>query len=283
MKKILRQLVESLVKIPHLRGRYRLVDTFGKWVAPEIILRKTINGVVIPLDQRLRASRYMYYGLYEEQNLKFLKSMIAPGDIVIEPGANIGYITAHLAGWVGPEGRVFALEPSPTCLNQLKKSIDDAGLPQITLLPMAIADKAGKMTFNDTPRAISRGYAALSVVSKPKDGIAAEVEVTSIDDLCMEYGIEQLRFLKLDIEGAELLALKGSEKMLSKGAINYVLVETTISESNVSYNQEMIDLLNSYHYVSHKVDFSGNLIPFEIDVRKSMREDIIWSYQGANS
>ena len=80
---------------------------------------------------------------------------------------------------------------------------------------MALTDRSGTLTFFDTPRVISHGYAALEGACTPGDRIPVEVSVTSLDDLCAAYGITYIDFLKLDIEDSELPALKGASRMLA--------------------------------------------------------------------
>lgn len=278
MKAFLRATLRQFCLAFPVRGRHRLADKVGKWLAPAAPEVLTINKVPITLDHELAFCRYMYYGVYEEPNLKFLAQVVRPGDVVMDPGANIGYITAHLAGMVGETGKVFSLEPSPNCLHLLEPSIQAARLPQLNLLPYALADKPATLTFNDTPRAISSGYATLDVVNRPKDSHAVEVQATSVDALCAREGIAHLRFLKLDIEGAELLALEGSRGMLARKAIDYILIETTMQAQVVDRNQGIIDLLQGYGYAPYLISPRGKLRPVTLDIHGDMRADVIWTH-----
>jgi predicted methyltransferase len=63
----------------------------------------------------------MAYGEYEPHELTTFRSIVKPGDVVADVGANVGYLTAHMADLVGPEGRVHAFEPSLTPLQYLRK------------------------------------------------------------------------------------------------------------------------------------------------------------------
>lgn len=77
--------------------------------------------MVLDLDHTLFFHRAIYYGLYEESLVNFLKTRLRPGNIVLEPGANIGYISAVCVGLVGSTGHVHSFEPSPTANARIER------------------------------------------------------------------------------------------------------------------------------------------------------------------
>ena len=83
--------------------------------------------------------------------------------------------------------------------------------------------------------------------------------------------------MKLDIEGSELNALSGATRLLSKGAIRTILVETSL-EAHLRPNAEAIDgLLRSAGYRSHRVQRNGSLRPIDVLNSGDLREDILWT------
>ena len=149
-------------------------------------------------------------------------------------------------------------------------------LPNWTLEHSALTDHSGTMTFYDTPRVMTRGFACLEGTYEPKDRIPHQVEVVSLDDYCGRRNIGSIAFLKLDIEGSELKALKGASGMLAKRAIRTILVETTLLPHTRDLTQEIDDLLRKAGYRSFRALRNGGLVPIDVMAQKELREDILW-------
>lgn len=270
-----RQVLRALVRAAPFPGRYRLVNTLGRRLGKGRTDTVLLSGVRMHLDQDNILHRLIWYGLYEENVMNHLRRTLRPGDTVIDPGANIGYFAAECLGLVGPSGRVFSLEPSATAHGILRQNNPSPPANWI-IEQAALTDHSGEMTFYDTPRVITRGFACLEGVFEPKDRVPHSVKVFSLDDYCLQRGITDIAFLKLDIEGSELKALRGASKLLDTRAIRTVLVETSL-EAHLRPNAEAIDaLLRSSGYRSHRAQRDGRLLPINVLDQRELREDIIW-------
>lgn len=259
-----------------IKGRYRLANTWGAFLAPtpsvELI---NIDGFYVEIDHALEFNRYIYYNLYEEHLIALLKKVLRKGDIFFDPGTNIGYITAIASSLAGETGKVFAFEPSKRCYEILLKS-NKHFKKNIRLYHAALSDKTGKALFNDTPRALSKGYACLDEVDRPDDSIPYEINTWALDDFCLKNSVDHIRFLKLDIEGSELLALKGANNLLSAGKIDYVMVETEINEGTRERNNQLINYMLNLNYTPHRMSLGGKLAKHIPDLNGTHTEDIIW-------
>jgi len=258
-------ILRTICRLP-IRGRHRLAKAFGGGgVQP-----RRIGAITLPLDLSIEFHRYVYYGIYEDDFVAHLRRSLRPGDVFIDPGTNIGYISAIAASLVGPSGKVISLEPSSTCYDRLSAYLI---APNIELLKAAIHSQSGSARFFDTPRVLERGFACLAEVDTPGDGTGYDVKTWSVDDLCADRGIEAVRYLKLDVEGAELMALQGATRLLGAAAIDYILVET---EFDQPVTAEIDALLKGYGYRSHKPDSRGVLRPIRIADQRG-RFDVIWT------
>jgi FkbM family methyltransferase len=271
-----RQVLRSLVRSAPFPGRYRLVEAVGPLLGKGHPSAYRLNGVRMELDHGNVLHRLIYYGLYEENVMNHLRRALRPGDTVIDPGANIGYFAAECLGLVGSAGRVISLEPSNTAFSILGKN--NPSPPANWIIEQAgLTDHTGEMTFYDTPRVITRGFACLEGVFEPKDRVPHQVRVFALDDYCAERGISRIAFLKLDIEGSELKALQGAARLLNEGAIRTILVETSL-EAHLRPNAGSIDgLLRSAGYRSHRAKRNGVLVPIDVMDQKELREDILWT------
>jgi FkbM family methyltransferase len=265
-----------------MRGRHRLTDIVGSWLTPDRELLD-IGGFKVEIDHAVRTCRHMYYALYEEHLVHWIRRTIRPGDTILEPGANIGYITAHLLAQLRGSGMLVALEPSRSCIKQLNHNNDLASVRNLRLLNAAIAERSGTETFWETPQIVSAGYGYLQPANWNNStvGEAYKIPTHSVDDLMHEHGISRLAFLKLDVEGSEWPALQGARQALARGAIDHIMVETYIDTDDahsVGLVNDVFGLLESTGYRPHSMHRTGTLHPVDLrapHVRK-WRGDVMW-------
>lgn len=278
----LRRALRALTSNVPFKGRYRLADKVGGYLANgrhEVI---DVNGIHVELDHQVLTHRLIYHGLYEENVVNYLKRTLKHGDVVFDPGANIGYFAAVARGLVGAAGHVYSFEPSNaayahTLKNNPLPNGSKKPLPNWTLEHAALTDHSGTMTFYDTPRVMTKGFACLEGTYEPKDRIPHQVEVFSFDDYCAQNDIGAVAFLKLDIEGSELKALRGARRMLAERRVAVILVETTLKDHTREVTGEIDRLLRDAGYSSHQVRTNGTLVPVDVMARTQLREDIIWT------
>ncbi|MCB0793160.1 MAG: FkbM family methyltransferase [Flavobacteriales bacterium] len=275
-KPLARRSIRWLTTHLNIRGRHKLADRIGAYVAPDAPEIIAINGIRIELDHRIMGHRMMYYGLYEEHNMNFLRGYLKPGMTVFDPGANMGYFAAVCLGLVGPQGHVWSFEPSPTCLDRLGRNNRIGAIPGWSLHPLALTDHTGTHTFYDTPRVTTKGFACLEGTYDPVDKVATEVQVTTVDAFCEEHGIARIDFLKLDIEGSELPALKGAQGMIAKRAVPVIMVEVSLFDHTRELTAEIDKMLRSAGYTSFRVARDGSLHPIDVMGHKQLREDVMW-------
>lgn len=149
------------------------------------------------------ATRGFYYGM---DDLLFRRYRPREGDVVFDVGAGDGGETFYLAGMVGRSGRVVSIEAAPSPFRRLHDLATRNRWSQVTLLNVALASQPGRLTISDDPETWVAGNIFES------DG-AVEVVAETFDDLCERLGIDQVDWVKLNIEGAEKDALRGMERM----------------------------------------------------------------------
>lgn len=138
-----------------------------------------------------------------------LAARLAPGDVVYDVGASIGFLTVICARLVGPTGRVIAFEPNPEGGRRLRHNVALNGFENVTVIEAAAGDHAGTAWL-----AGSHAMVWGTVVDDPTDGYAGDpqITVTTIDAAAAELPPPVL--VKMDIEGAEGAALRGMSAVL---------------------------------------------------------------------
>jgi FkbM family methyltransferase len=130
-----------------------------------------------------------------------------PGDVFLDVGAYVGWYTIQAAKAVGSSGRVIALEPDTQNRLQLEENLALNSLPECTVVPVAAWFEAAEI-----------GWRAdgVPVWSKVDQTRAGSVRAVTIDSLVSDLGLTNVNWIKMDIEGAEIEALRGAETVLSR-------------------------------------------------------------------
>ncbi|MDX2089250.1 MAG: FkbM family methyltransferase [Kofleriaceae bacterium] len=140
--------------------------------------------------------------------------------VVLDVGANVGTYLGQVLATLGTNTRVFALEPSRTAFEALERRF--GGTPGVQLSRVGVGAVPGRATLWGS----QAGSVLASIYpSGNESGGGEDIEVVTIDEFCAARQIEQIDLLKLDVEGAELDALRGARGLLERGAIGMVQFE----------------------------------------------------------
>lgn len=165
------------------------------------------------------------FGDYESVHSRVFRSLIRPGDVVLDVGANFGWYTAAFARWVGLRGSVHAFEPVPSIAQQTRDAIELNGVSDIVRFNQTgLGSEAGAFvvyTFAGLPH----GYASSSDLGRD-DAQPHDCRVTTLDAYVAQANLARVDFIKIDVEGHELEALKGGDDLLSREDAPIVAFET---------------------------------------------------------
>lgn len=150
-------------------------------------------------------------GLYERFETGLVKRLLKPGQVFLDVGAHIGYYSTLAASIVGPEGRVYAFEPDPGNAAVLRQNTARFG-DVVKVFQAAVTDRTGRATLYLSPR--NSGDHRL-FRTPDKDRQAIEVETIALDELAELAGVK-VDFLKMDIQGLEVKAIKGAEALIAR-------------------------------------------------------------------
>jgi FkbM family methyltransferase len=152
-------------------------------------------------------------GTYEPHLQKAIRRYVRSGDIVYDVGANLGYISLCLAKQVGPNGQIAAFEPIPQNVDVLRKNIANNGLSNVRVFDVAASDRKGEAVIRT-----AGNFATSSLVWHRKNSSAEElvIKTVAIDDLVKSGELAEPTFVKIDVEGAEGLALKGMLRTVAR-------------------------------------------------------------------
>lgn len=147
-----------------------------------------------------------------EDEIKFLRRLLQPGEMVIDIGANYGVYALSMARTVEPRGRVWAFEPASTTAKLLAEGISVNGYSQVILERSALSSSCGtaQLSLNDHSElnALVRG--------KPSTNASETVPVVTLDECLRRHDWRDIAFMKVDAEGEEAEILKGGALFFSE-------------------------------------------------------------------
>ena len=188
----------------------------------------TFQHLLVSLQRSLgfSFSFLLYYGLpfHHSALTQIYAPFIRPGDVCFDLGAHLG---DRIRAWSKLQARVIALEPNPDSMRWLRRLYGDQ--PNIVLIEQAIGARPGKANFwisRLTPSLSTLSHHWLTAVQQSPRFAGARweaqvtVDVTTLDRLISQYGTPA--FCKIDVEGAELEALKGVSQPLPALSFEYI-------------------------------------------------------------
>lgn len=151
----------------------------------------------------------MATGSYDLKTSAIIRKFVAPGDTVMDIGANVGALTLMMAQ-VANRGKVIAIEPGIATFNRLKANLDlnPALHDLVDAYQLGIADEPGTLYWQADANV--PGNAGLF----SQGGLAVRVE--SLDQFVDQLSLERLNFVKIDVEGMELEVIKGGMEAIAK-------------------------------------------------------------------
>jgi FkbM family methyltransferase len=167
-------------------------------------------------------------GIWEPYVVAELERLLAPGDVFVDVGANLGYYTILGSRLVGRAGHVYALEPAPSTYEALTRNVELNAASNVTALPVAAGSSAARAPLHGRTSDNS-GIASLRPAvtrwSGTKTLAAKEVPVRPLHALLAPSHAERMRVVKVDVEGYEAEVLSGLEPLFEQGLRPTVIVE----------------------------------------------------------
>jgi FkbM family methyltransferase len=174
------------------------------------------------------------------QILKFLE-LIKPGQSCFDIGGHSGECAILMAALAGSKGSVVCFEPDPDARRMLEKNILlNTDIAPITVEPFAITDRTGTAPFFATG---GNANSSLAAVGSVKDATAFEVETQTLDTYVKRRCGSTPTIVKIDIEGAEIHALRGAGNLLLSDATFLVELHPYAWDSLGVEFKEFIDII----------------------------------------
>lgn len=181
---------------------------------------KEINQIKMNLDLNDSgiSKDLLLAGIREPRHTDLIKDIVKPGDIVFDIGANIGYYALLESRLVGPNGKIYAIEPVPTNVELLKNNIKLNNFNNIEVFQLAISDKDGENQIY-----LSEKSNWCSMINNSEKTGSIPVKTAKLDTFVRGKKFPDL--VRMDVEGYEIEIINGMDEMLSASNPLKVIIE----------------------------------------------------------
>jgi len=218
------QFLRACLKIIPPQSQIRIIQ--GKLKGYKWIVGSSVHGC--------------WLGSYELEKQLAFQEIIQSGKIIYDLGANVGFYSLLSSVLTGKTGKVIAFEPVPRNLYYLQKHIEINRIKNVQIIDAAVSNESRFVTFDMGP------HSSMGKISK--DG-SLQVRTVVLDSLVDKGEIPSPDYLKIDIEGAEYLALVGAKKILQK---YHPLI--FLATHGAEVHQNCLRLLESYGYTLRSIN-----------------------------
>lgn len=187
--------------------------------APGIAMHDLVPGDVI-------SGSIAFTGLYEQELSRRMLAQARHGGLMLDVGANMGYFSLLWAA-AHPENRVIAFEASAGPARRLEQNVSRNGLSgQVRILHKAASDANGNVTFWLGP-AEQTGWGGIAPADGPDQEPGRDLEKVTVEAVRIDevVGTEPIAVMKIDVEGAEPLVLRGCRRILEAQQVACVYYE----------------------------------------------------------
>jgi protein O-GlcNAc transferase len=191
-----------------------------------------------------------------EDEIKFLRRLLRPGQHVIDIGANYGVYSLSMARTVGPTGRVWSFEPASSTARLLAQSIATNEFSHVVLEQCALSSVSGtlRLTLNENSE--------LNELVRDSNSLRASeaVRVSTLDECGERHGWRDITFVKIDAEGEESNILGGGKRFFAEQS---PLVQYEVKAGR-NLHLELVDHFDALGYSSYRlVPGLDLLVPFD--------------------
>jgi len=219
--------------------------------------------------------RHLYkYGIHEPDNSVYLKENISlsSGDIAIDIGANLGWYSVLLSKVLHAKAKIYSFEPDPFNYDLLDFNLKRNDCSNVHPINKGVSNESGNLDLYLYP---SKNRGRHSLIPND-DHQKVSVDVVCLNKYFNDTNLEQLKFIKIDIEGFEYFAMKGATDLLQ--IVPTIMMEFSPQLYKPSFNaKKLVDCMVGYSYLP-KILVDGELKVIKTDdlINLGYQTDIFW-------
>jgi FkbM family methyltransferase len=229
---------------------------------PRLVLPLWVSPGVLWLARNDALGDQLFTRSFERDERAFVSKFVLPGMAVVDVGANAGLYTVIAAKRVGPSGCVIAFEPSPREVRQLRSHLRLNRCANVAIEEVALGEASGQGDLLIV-EGHETGCNSFHLADRDAAGTRPlSVAIRTLDEFYQQGRLSRVDFVKMDIEGAELSALRGATRMFRD--LQPVLLCEIVEERTAPWHYrglDIIELVRSWGYEWFGFAGGGRLEP----------------------
>lgn len=233
------------------------------------------DGRKFYIDDISLVKRHLFFlNEYEDYETRVISRIVKKGDYVVDVGASFGWFTTLMSKLVGESGKVFAFELAPNIAEECRKNINLNDMADnVVLEDVALGDEEKDVNFiyskdlglgNMNPHGLDGAGKTSANLGK----------MTTLDMYIKKNSIQKIDFIKCDIDGAEVIFLKGAKETISSFK-PVIIIEASGAHGRPSCF-EIFNILSQFDYKFFSLHHKIKLKPIEYDdFKNNFKENIL--------
>jgi FkbM family methyltransferase len=240
----------------------------GVYFGDRVLMTRIWSGhmMMVHTDDMIVAPHLVNIGINEPHNTRILVSLIKPGDVFVDVGANVGYFSVLGAWRAYPGGQVWSFEPNPKVFSILSDNLTVNGYADMAhRWPAAASDQAGERSLRIFP-----GYVATSTMRDvPEDYLrfteretgrkshVIDVDAVRLDEAMRD--VPAIDVMKIDAEGHELHVLRGAREIVSRSPDLKIVMEFNPSMLGADGARDLVELVRTLGFDTYAIEHDATL------------------------
>ncbi len=217
-----------------------------------------------------------FFNKYEDYETQLVKKIVKAGDTVFDVGANFGWYTIIASKLVGSSGRVLAFEMVPNIVKEFERNIELNHLERnITIENIALGENTGTIGYFYSEDQEMGNFRSDLLLKGSRALVTGNSKMMTLDDYVELNSINKVDFIKCDIDGAEVLFLRGARKTIeTKRPVIIMEVNERAQKAQGHSCREIFEELERVGYAFFSLRF--NLKPIGASgFRRNFKDNIL--------
>ena len=197
----------------------------------------------------LQSMWLMYHYIVDWEEFNLIENYLKNNMVFFDVGSNMGFYTLWASRFLNISGSIHSFEPDENNFNRLYENLKINNIQKfVTINQVAISDINGILQF-------SIGLDGENHILSNANDAFTKVDSLSLDFYCKSNNVNCIDYLKVDVEGFELMVIKGAKNLIEQKRIKIIQLEInkTLGNSNTS-SEELINTLEEFGYILCKYD-----------------------------